>query len=51
MKQVKTLDLYTDDFKSQKIWEEVCEVLGVVPEKTDKVSVEFTTVQINRIKE
>jgi len=45
------LNLYAEDFRKQYIWEEVCEVLKIDPNKTDKATIFINKVVVNKTDE
>tara|TARA_Y100001972_G_C7573411_1_gene287768 strand:- start:53 stop:199 length:147 start_codon:yes stop_codon:yes gene_type:complete len=48
MKKDKLLDLYSEDFRYYSDWEDICNILGVDETKTDKVTIFFNKVIINK---
>ena len=47
MKQ-KLLDLYSEDFEYSRVWKDVCDALDVDYNKTDKVTISYHKVIINK---
>ena len=44
----KLLDLYSEDFRYYSDWEDICNILGVDETKTDKVTISYNKVIINK---
>jgi len=45
------LNLYSEDFRKQYIWVEVCQVLNIDPETTDKATIYVNKVVVNELKD
>tara|TARA_R100001463_G_scaffold19090_1_gene47104 strand:- start:12 stop:158 length:147 start_codon:yes stop_codon:yes gene_type:complete len=48
MKKDKLLDLYSEDFGYSNTWRDICDCLGVDYNKTDKVTISYNKVIINK---
>ena len=48
MENNKLLDLYSEDFGYSKLWEDICDSLGVDYKKADKVTISYNKVIINK---
>ena len=42
------IDLYSEDFVSDSVWEEICDQAGVDVLKTDKITITFDKIEINK---
>jgi len=48
MDKDKLLDLYSEDFRYYSDWEDICNILGVDETKTDKVTISYNKVIVNK---
>ena len=48
MENNKLLDLYSEDFENTSVWKDVCDSLGADYTKTDKVTISYNKVIINK---